>query len=319
MHPLRVRHEVDGFLADRLLEALWREILHLVADGVATTGELDRAIVYGPGLRWAGMGTNLIYHLAGGEAGMGHMLAQFGPALEWPWTKLEAPPLTPELTERMVVGTAAQAAGRSVAELERLRDDYLLAVMYALKESGIGAGEVLSRREERVLNLTAPARWKPGESVPFPLALYECRVQPEWVDYNKHMTESAYLYAFGWASDALFRYIGIDDEYRSQGGSFYTVESHLVYHREVSTGDPLRFTTQLLGHDDKRLHIFHVMADPDTGATICTNEQLLIHVDMGAGKAAPTREAPLAALDHVRAVHRQHPRPAAARLTLERT
>jgi len=91
MHPLRVRHEVPGHLTDRLQEALWREILHLVNDGIATTGELDESIIYGPGLRWAAMGTNLIYHLAGGESGMRHMLAQFGPCLKWPWTKLEAP------------------------------------------------------------------------------------------------------------------------------------------------------------------------------------------------------------------------------------
>src|SRR6185437_15930343 len=67
MHPLRVRREIPGHLTDRLQEALWREILHMVNDDVATTGELDESIVYGPGLRWAGMGTNLIYHLAGGE------------------------------------------------------------------------------------------------------------------------------------------------------------------------------------------------------------------------------------------------------------
>src|ERR1700684_2759331 len=94
MHPLTLRHEVPGHLTDRLQEALWREILHIVNDGIATTGELDESIIYGPGLRWAGMGTNMIYHLAGGEAGLRHMLAQFGPCLKWPWTKLEAPELT---------------------------------------------------------------------------------------------------------------------------------------------------------------------------------------------------------------------------------
>ena len=113
MHPLHVRREVPGHLTDRLQEALWREVLHLVNDGVATTGELDESIIYGPGLRWAAMGTNLIYHLAGGESGMRHMLAQFGPCLKWPWTKLEAPELSEALIDRMVEGTQAQAAGRS--------------------------------------------------------------------------------------------------------------------------------------------------------------------------------------------------------------
>ena len=111
MHPLRVRREIPGHLTDRLQEALWREILHMVNDGVATTGELDESIVYGPGLRWAAMGTNLIYHLAGGETGMRHMLRQFGPASKWPWTQLEAPELTEALIDRMVEGTQAQAAG----------------------------------------------------------------------------------------------------------------------------------------------------------------------------------------------------------------
>ncbi len=95
---------------------MWREILHMVNEDVATTGELDDSIVYGPGLRWAAMGTNLIYHLAGGETGMRHMLRQFGPCLKWPWTKLEAPELTEALIDKMVAGTQAQAAGRSIRE-----------------------------------------------------------------------------------------------------------------------------------------------------------------------------------------------------------
>src|SRR6201997_2639707 len=143
MHPLQVRREVPGHLTDRLQEALWREILHMVNDGIATTGELDDSIVYGPGLRWAGMGTNLIYHLAGGETGMRHMLRQFGPCLKWPWTRLEAPELTETLIDRMVEGTQAQADGRSIRELERLRDEYLLAIQQVLKQFDLGAGATL--------------------------------------------------------------------------------------------------------------------------------------------------------------------------------
>jgi carnitine 3-dehydrogenase len=128
MHPLRVRTEVPGYIADRLQEALWREILHMVAEGVATTAELDDSIRFGPGLRWSFMGTCQIYHLAGGDAGMRHMLEQFGPALKLPWTKLEAPELTDNLIDRMVQGTLAQAGGRSIAALERYRDDALISV-----------------------------------------------------------------------------------------------------------------------------------------------------------------------------------------------
>lgn len=134
MRPLHVRKEIEGHLSDRLQEALWRENLHLVADGIATPGELDDAIVYGPGLRWALMGVNLAFHTAGGEGGMAHMLEQFGPALELPWTKLEAPELTDDLVERMVEGTREQAAGRTTAELERCRDEFLVRLLGLVRE-----------------------------------------------------------------------------------------------------------------------------------------------------------------------------------------
>ncbi len=129
MHPLRVRKEIEGYISDRLQEAIWREALHMVAEGVATTGEIDAAITEGPGLRWALMGPCLTFHLAGGEAGMRHMLEQFGPALELPWTKCPAPKLTAELTDRMVEGTLEQAANRSIKALERRRDDFLIELL----------------------------------------------------------------------------------------------------------------------------------------------------------------------------------------------
>ncbi len=134
MHPLVVRKEIEGYLSDRLQEAMWREILHLVNDDIATTGELDEAIIYGPGLRWALMGTCLTFHLAGGESGMAHMLEQFGPALKLPWTHLKAPELTDELINKMVTGTQDQAGDQTIAELEQLRDDCLIDIMTALKK-----------------------------------------------------------------------------------------------------------------------------------------------------------------------------------------
>ena len=147
MRPLRVRVEIEGFLSDRLQEALWRELLHLVNEDVATTEELDAAITYGPGLRWAFMGTCMAFHLAGGETGMRDFMKQFGPTLELPWTKLAAPALSDELIDKLVDGAQRQAAGRSVKELERLRDDCLIAIMQALRQYEVGAGKVLADNE----------------------------------------------------------------------------------------------------------------------------------------------------------------------------
>ena len=313
MHPLLVRNEVEGYLSDRLQEALWRENLHLVNDGVATTAELDDSILYGPGLRWAAMGTNLTFHLAGGEGGMRHMLSQFGPALKLPWTHLEAPELSSELIEAMARGTDDQAGGRPISELERQRDDCLLAVMRALRPSGIGAGRLVAEREARILAARASAEaepWTPGSEIGAPLALYSAVVEPDWVDYNGHMTEWAFLAAFGWASDALFRYLGIDEAYRDGGHSYYTVETHLNHLHEASLGEPLRITTQVLGSDAKRLHIFHTMYRH--GEMLCTGEQMLVHVDTAAGRSAPLLAGPSAAVAAVTAAHASMPVPAQA-------
>ena len=143
MKPLHVRKEIPGFIADRLLEAMWRESLHLVNDGIATTGEIDDAIRYGAGIRWSFMGSFLIYTLAGGDAGMRHFMAQFGPALKLPWTKLEAPELTDALIDGVVDGTTEQLGKHSIADLERYRDDCLLAVQAAVRATKIKHGIAL--------------------------------------------------------------------------------------------------------------------------------------------------------------------------------
>ena len=126
MNPIILKKELPGYLADRLQEALWREALHIVNDGYATTKDLDRSIEDGPGLRWSLMGVFLTYHLAGGNAGMKHMLKQFGPALKLPWTKLKAPALTEKLSSRVIKGTKSQTKGKSISKISNIRDEYLL-------------------------------------------------------------------------------------------------------------------------------------------------------------------------------------------------
>ncbi|MGH8132442.1 MAG: 3-hydroxyacyl-CoA dehydrogenase NAD-binding domain-containing protein [Steroidobacteraceae bacterium] len=321
MHALKVRREIPGHLTDRLQEALWREILHMVNEGVATTGELDDSIVYGPGLRWAGMGTNLIYHLAGGEPGMRHMLRQFGPCLKWPWTKLEAPELTEQLIDRMVEGTQAQAGERSIRELERLRDDYLVAIQQVLRQFNLGAGATLRALEERLYEsgaaeararIEAAAGTAGGGGAEQPLRVLEAQVRPEWVDYNGHMTDSRYLQVFGDASDALFRFAGVDDAYRRSGHALYTVETHVTHQAEARSLEPLYVTSRVLQVDDKRVRLFHALYRRCDQALVATGEQLYLHVDTVAARAAPM-EAPVhARLTALQAAQSRLPVPAEA-------
>ncbi|MBT3457852.1 MAG: 3-hydroxyacyl-CoA dehydrogenase [Thiotrichales bacterium] len=142
-----------------------------------------------------------------------------------------------------------------------------------------------------------------------PLALYNAKVDPDWIDYNGHMSESFYLYAFGDASDALFQYIGIDNNYRMAGQSFYTVETHINYYLEASEGEPLKFLTQVLGLDSKRLHIFHQMFHGDTGDLLATTEQMLIHVDMKKAKASEIDHDVFSILEKVWDSHQKLPSP----------
>jgi len=134
MNPIMIKKELPGYLSDRLQEALWREALHIVNEGYASTKDLDRAIEDGPGMRWSLMGTFLTFHLAGGNGGIKHMLEQFGPALKLPWTKLKAPKLSKKLSNRVISGTRNQAGGKSVIEISKIRDEYLLSLQKMRKK-----------------------------------------------------------------------------------------------------------------------------------------------------------------------------------------
>jgi carnitine 3-dehydrogenase len=312
MHALRVRREVPGHLTDRLQEALWREILHMVNEGVATTRELDESIIYGPGLRWAGMGTNQIYHLAGGEPGMRHMLHQFGPCLKWPWTKLEAPELTDELIDRMVEGTAEQAAGRSIRELEQLRDGYLVAVQQALKQFNIGAGATLNALESRLYNAAAANAPKAAASSEGPRRLYETAIRPEWIDYNGHLTDFRYQHVFGDAVDVLFREIGVTDAYRAAGHAPYTVEAQVRYLAEVRQTDSVYVTVQVLDSDAKRFWLYLSMHRSSDARLVAVGEHLYLHVDAKAAKSAPMPADMQGKLAAMRDADARLPRPADA-------
>src|SRR5882724_11085682 len=187
MQPLHVRKEVDGFIADRLMEALWREALWLIHDDVATAAEIDDAMRFGPGLRWAFIGTFLVYRIAGGEPGMRHFMAQFGPSLKWPWTKLmDVPELDDVLLEKIVAQSDAQAGGVGIRELEALRDDCLVAVIQGLRTArdgaGYGAGEVLADFERELFGRAPIPDMTPAVAIDAskPLLTHSTRIPTDW-------------------------------------------------------------------------------------------------------------------------------------------
>ncbi len=134
MRTLVLKKELPGYLSDRLQESMWRESLHIINEGYASTQDLDDAIVYGPGLRWSLMGTFLTFHLAGGKMGMAHMLEQFGPALKLPWTKLKAPVLTNSLKKKIIEGTKIQSKNKSINNLANRRDNFLIDIQKLLSK-----------------------------------------------------------------------------------------------------------------------------------------------------------------------------------------
>jgi carnitine 3-dehydrogenase len=310
MRPLVLRREIEGFVADRLLEALWREALWLVRDDVATVEEIDDAIRYGAGLRWSFLGTFLTYRIAGGEAGIRHFMAQFGPTLQLPWTKLmDVPELNDGLIDKIVAQSDAQAGDRSIRQLEELRDDCLVAVMQGLRTHRVGAGAVLDDYERALLEAAHPAVMADGDDLSRPLRLHSARVLAEWVDYNGHAHESRYLQVFGDATDALLHYLGVDAAYLEAGGSYYTVETHMSHLREAAAGDGLDVTTQVLGFDEKRLHLFHELRRSGDDALVATAEQMLLHVETTAGRAHPARPEVHGQIAKLAAAHAALPKP----------
>lgn len=298
MFPLIVRKEIDAHIADRLLEAVWRESLWLVKDGVATTTEIDEAIRMAFGLRWAQMGLFETYRIAGGEAGMKHFMAQFGPCLSWPWTKLmDVPEFNDELVDLIAGQSDAQSGHLSIRELERLRDDNLVGMMRALRKTGSGAGGVITAHE---------AGFAAAEGGPLPVTVAR-QVPSSWADYNGHMNETHYLEAGAQATDRFMEIVGADAAYVAAGRSFFTVESHVRFVAEVHAGDHLTVTTQLLAGAGKKMHLFHSLACK--GAVAATVETMLVHMDLNTRRSsepAPEVAARIAALVEA---HAKLPRP----------
>lgn len=296
MYPLHLKKEIDAHVADRFLEAVWREALWLVKDGIATTEEIDNAIRYGFGIRWAQMGLFETYRVAGGEAGMKHFMAQFGPALKWPWTKLmDVPEFNDELVDLIAGQSDAQSGHHSIRDLERIRDNNLVAMMRALKAQDWGAGALLNAHETTLRAGTDLALCADDIADAGLLVKTLHRAVPlDWTDYNGHMTESRYLDAFAQSTDRFMELIGCDAAYIASGGSYFTAETHIRHLGEVHAGDVIEVHTRVLAGGGKKMHLWHEMSL--NGALVATGEHFLLHVSLETRKpsdAAPHIDAAL--------------------------
>ncbi|MEQ6248548.1 carnitine 3-dehydrogenase [Sulfitobacter sp. HNIBRBA3233] len=295
MYPLHLKKEIDAHVADRFLEAVWREALWLVKDGIATTEEIDNAIRYGFGIRWAQMGLFETYRVAGGEAGMKHFMAQFGPALKWPWTKLmDVPEFTEELVDLIAGQSDAQSGAYSIRALERIRDNNLVAMMRGLKAQNWGAGALLNEQESRMRAGTVHGAVAADLPADAPVETARRTVPLDWTDYNGHMTEARYLQAFADATDRFMAIIGCDADYIRSGGSYFTAETHIRHVDEVLAGAVITIRTRVILGQGKKMHLWHEMFEGDR--LLATGEHFLLHVSLETRKPTPPSPAIEAAL-----------------------
>ncbi|MDE0530493.1 MAG: carnitine 3-dehydrogenase [Albidovulum sp.] len=307
MRPLRIRSEIDAHIGDRLLEAVWREALWLVRDGIATTSEIDETIRLGFGLRWAQMGLFETYRIAGGEQGMKHFISQFGPALKFPWTRLtDVPNLDDDLVHRITEQSDSQSGRYSIRELERIRDNNLVAILRGLKAQNSAAGSHL-----RELDRKSAERLKGPVAKPLPTS--NRTIPPDWTDYNGHVNEVYYLEIFSKATDRFLEFGGCGPDYAREGFGFFTVDTRLRYLNEITEGERVRTFTQCLSFKGKKLHLFHVLKSRD-GQELATGEHLLLHADLNLRKTVVPAPQRVKVLQEIADAHSALRTPAAASL-----
>ena len=308
MFPLHIKKEIPAFIADRLLESVWREALWLVNDDIATTEEIDDAIRYGFGLRWAQMGLFETYRLAGGEAGMRHFISQFGPCLEWPWTHLmDVPEFTDELIEKVSSQSDQQSGKFSIDELMEKRDDNLVDFLKVLKENQWGAGNSLKEFDKSLSESIKKPKFSELD-LSSSILTYITKVPKEWADYNGHMTEARYLECFSEATTEMMSIIGVDGEYILNIGSYFTVETHIRHLDEVQIGESIKAKTQVIYGENKKLHLFHWLNHED-GRLLATAEHMLIHVDLKTRGASMPNDLVMKRMGLVYEAHQKLPKP----------
>ncbi|SLN52550.1 L-carnitine dehydrogenase [Roseovarius litorisediminis] len=298
LYPLHVKKEIDAHIADRFLEAVWREALWLIKDGIATTEEIDNAIRYGFGIRWAQMGLFETYRVAGGEAGMKHFIDQFGPCLQWPWTKLmDVPELTDELAQMIADQSDAQSGHLSIRELERKRDGNLIAMMRALRQQDNAAGRLINEHQAGLRPVL-----KDG-----PPIISARRVIPiDWTDYNGHMNEGRYGQLFSDAADAIMTHVGADDAYIAAGNSYFTAETNIKFLSEAHAGEKVVVESLVTQGEGKKLRCYHEMKREADGEILATSDQFMLHVNLESRRSCDPLPEVLARVEALAALHKEN-------------
>ena len=237
---------------------------------------------------------------------MRHFMAQFGPALKWPWTKLmDVPEFTDELVDLIAGQSDAQSGHMTIPEMLRARDDNLVGLLRGLKANDWGAGAVLNAHDA---GLAAQAGLDTlPHDLSAPVRTVRRTVPLDWTDYNGHMNEARYLQAFGDATDRFMALIGCDADYIATGGSYFTAETHIRHLDEVHAGTRIDVATQVLDGAGKKMHLWHEMWDGDR--LLATGEHFLLHVSLETRR--PSEPAPhiLETLERIAAAHAALPAP----------
>lgn len=287
MAPITPGHDGTGRVSARLAAALWREALWLLADGQATGQEIDAALRLGLGPLWTQIGPVEGCALTAGRDGVARA------ALDGIADHLAAlPDLDDDLLRSFAAPTDPEAR-------QRQRDTDLVGLLRALKWTGQGAGTPLAAQDA--------ARDLPLGDITRPIVTQDRAVPLDWTDYNGHMTESRYLYAFADATDRFMELIGCDAGYIATGGSYFTVETHIRHSAEAHAGARFRVETTCLDGAGKKMHLFHQMYAGDR--LLATGEHLLLHVSLASRRTAPPAPQIAARLGQIAAAHAALPRP----------
>tara|TARA_R110001592_G_scaffold356268_1_gene657735 strand:- start:27 stop:782 length:756 start_codon:yes stop_codon:yes gene_type:complete len=240
---------------------------------------------------------------------MKHFMAQFGPALKWPWTKLmDVPEFNDELVDLIAGQSDDQSGAHGIRDLERIRDNNLVSMMRALKQQDWGAGSLMKQHEERLRSGTVlAARSADIDNPDQPVLTVRRAVPLDWTDYNGHMTEAKYLQAFADATDRFMELIGCDADYISSGGSYFTAETHIRHVDEVHAGAMVEVRTRVLMGAGKKMHLWHEMYEGDR--LLATGEHFLLHVSLATRKPSDPSAGIEAALVRFAEAHAKLPAP----------